>query len=338
VIEVGIFKKFIRSNRTLGLPFKIRTSLDRLARNQDDLLMLMGNERCRAIRSENKLRRISDIGFKVHSQWEEDGIIEWLLQRIPVQSTTFVEFGVEDYTESNTRFLMKNRNWRGLIIDGGQANINAVFKQDIYWKHDLKAICSFITKDNINNLISEANFDSEVGLLSIDIDGNDYWVWDAIEVIKPRIIICEYNAVFGDIHQITVPYDKDFQRTRTHHSNLYFGASIKALEHLAGRKGYVIIGSNSVGTNAFFVRSDLYELVAGAIEDTCPLPSLIRESRNTSGKLTFVNGLRRFDEIKNLPVYRIDTREVVLLGSIEPVYSDEWLSLMRGIVRPPALP
>jgi hypothetical protein len=132
---------------------------------------------------------------------------------------------------------------------------------------------------------------------------------------------------------MTIPYDKDFQRTRAHHSNLYFGASIKALEHLANMKGYVLIGSNSVGTNAFFVRSDLYELIAGTIEDTRPLPSLIRESRDLSGKLTFVSCMNRFDTIKHLPVYRIDTKEVVSLGSIEPVYSDEWMSLMRGTGR-----
>lgn len=327
---MGVFKEFIRKNRLLGLSFKIRSSLDQLSRKQDDLLMLTGREQCRSIKSENKIRRLSDIGFKVYSQWEEDGIIEWLLQRIPVRTTTFVEFGVEDYTESNTRFLMKNRNWRGLIIDGSRRNIDSVFNQDLYWKYDLKAVCSFITRDNINAIISQAGFGECIGLLSIDIDGNDYWVWNSIEGVKPHIVVCEYNAVFGDMYPVTIPYDDGFRRTAAHPSNLYFGAGIKALELLAGKKGYVLLGSNSTGTNAFFVRSDLYGYVADAIEDTRPLPSLLRESRDSSGRLTFVSGLQRFDLIKNLPVFRIDTEEVIPLGSIQPVYSDEWVSLMRG--------
>ena len=181
---------------------------------------------------------------------------------------------------------------------------------------------------NINNILSECKYEGEIGLLSIDIDGNDYWVWKSLDIVKPDIVICEYNAVFGDIYPVTIPYEADFFRTRAHYSNLYFGAGIKALEMLASQKGYRLIGSNSAGSNAFFLRDDLFGHIGDRIERMQARSSLARESRDDSGRLTFLGGLQRLEAIKDMPVLRLDTQKVVPLGSLRPLYGEEWRSQM----------
>ena len=234
--------------------------------------------------------RLSDRGFQVFSQWDEDGIIQFLIGNIPIANRTFVEFGVEDYRESNTRFLLMNDNWRGMVIDANEENVKKIRENKIYWRHDLVARQSFITRENINDIIRSADITGDIGLLSIDIDGNDYWVWESIEVISPRIVICEYNSLFGWKDAVSIPYDSSFDRSRAHTSNLYFGASLAALCHLAERKGYTFVGSSQDGSNAFFVRKDC----AGNLKPvTCEhgyVQSRGRQSKDELGRLTFIRG------------------------------------------------
>jgi hypothetical protein len=245
---------------------------------------------------------ISDYEVKVFSQNGEDGIIQYLLSKVTIENDTFVEFGVEDYSESNTKFLLQNNNWRGLVIDGNIDNINSIKARDIYWRHELTALHSFITKENINELIKSAGISGDIGLLSIDIDGNDYWVWEAIDVVSPRIVICEYNSIFGAKETITVPYDSLFYRTAKHYSNLYFGASLKALCVLAEKKGYVFAGSSSSGANAFFVREDVSGNITPVDCETGYVKSRARESRDREGNLTFISGDARIVLIQDMEV------------------------------------
>ena len=194
--------------------------------------------------------------FRVFSQWGEDGIIQFLLRHVEVEKKVFVEFGVEDYTEANTRFLLVNDNWSGLVFDSGGENMARLRNSRLYWMYDLKAVQAFVTRENINSLLAENGVVGEIGLLSIDIDGNDYWVWRAVEVISPVIVVIEYNHRFGPEAAVTVPYDESFDRRRGGRPVIYFGASLRALCLLAGRKGYAFVGCGSSGVNAFFVRRD----------------------------------------------------------------------------------
>jgi hypothetical protein len=258
----------------------------------------------------------------VFSQMGEDGIIEWLVQNLPIRSERFIEFGVEDYVESNTRYLLRNRNWRGLVLDASVKNIESIKNDELFWKHDITARSAFITKENINEIIAQCGYAGGIGLLSIDIDGNDYWVFEAIDVVEPDIVICEYNAVLGDVHALTIPYDPAFQRGIAHYSLLYFGASIRALERAAARKGYALVGSNGAGHNAVFVRADLASRLS--IEDRRALPSLFRESRNEDGSLSHVGGLDRAALIAHMPVLDVDTGRTAPLGSFGNLYSPAW--------------
>lgn len=206
--------------------------------------------------TENKRAATADNEFRVFSQWGEDGIIQFLLRHIKIENKIFVEFGVEDYTEANTRFLLVNDNWNGLVLDSDSENIARLKNSRIYWQYNLKAVQAFVTKDNINDILKANGVEGEIGLLSIDIDGNDFWVWQAIEVINPVIVIIEYNHRFGKDVAVTVPYEESFDRRKSPQPWIYFGASLRALCLLAERKGYTFVGCNSHGVNAFFVRKD----------------------------------------------------------------------------------
>ena len=155
------------------------------------------------------IKELSEVEFQVFSQFGDDGIIQWLINYLDIPKKTFVEFGVEKYIEANTRFLLFNNNWNGLVIDGDGNNINYVKRDVVSYFFNLQSIASFITKDNINELIKSRDFDQELGLLSIDIDGNDYWIWQSLENINPVIVISEYNAAFG-LNPWTIPYKEDF--------------------------------------------------------------------------------------------------------------------------------
>jgi hypothetical protein len=240
--------------------------------------------------------------FKVYSQWGEDGIIEYLTQRIPVPEKTFVEFGVENYTEANTLFLLKHRYWRGLVIDGSPVNVEAIRRGGVFWKYDLRADCSFITRDNINEIISRNAIAGDIGLLSVDIDGNDYWVWEAISCISPRIVICEYNSLFGPSAKISVPYDPAFYRTAVHASNMYYGASISAFAHLAGQRGYSLVASNSAGNNVFFVRNDCLGALRPRRPEEAYVRAPFREGRGADGAVTHLEFAERQAAISHLPV------------------------------------
>lgn len=210
---------------------------------------------------------LSRYEFSVFSQWGEDGIIQWLTRNVAFGPKVFVEFGVADYSEANTRFLCEHDNWTGLVLDGSRENIERVRRSDVCWRHNLRAVDAFITRDNINALISEQGITGDIGLLSIDIDGNDYWVWEAIDVVRPAIVIVEYNYRFGKEHAVTIPYTADFRRGKSY-PIYYFGASLQALCVLAQRKGYSFVGCNSNGVNAFFVLKEklppnIRELTAG---------------------------------------------------------------------------
>jgi hypothetical protein len=269
------------------------------------------------------LNALEDAEFQIFSQGGEDGIIEWLIQRVAMPDS-FIEFGVEDYTEANTRFLLEHRNWKGLVIDGSNRNIAAVRGHDISWQRELTSKAAFITAENINQLFLDAGYSGDIGILSIDVDGNDYWIWRAISTVRPALVICEYNAVLGDLCPLTIPYSAGFRRSEAHYSHLYYGASITALSGLAAEKQYTLLGSNRIGSNAFFIRDDLVPVVNDCIADKRPRPSKFRESRDEHGRLSKISGMKRTEVIGRLPVFDLRDGKTRPLNSVGPLFSDSW--------------
>lgn len=246
-----------------------------------------------------------EFGFKVFSQSNEDGLIQYLIRKVDIPNKTFIEFGVSDYAECNTRFLLLNNNWSGFVMDGSKANIERLISSSIYWQHDIRAEAAFITKENINKLLETSGFDKEVGILSIDIDGNDYWIWEAIDCINPRIVICEYNPIYGKNISVSVPYDKDFYRTDKHYSNLYWGASLGAYVDLAKKKKYKLVCVNQMGHNAFFVRNDAADDLPEVSAEDAYRKMSYRESRDESGRLTYLSQEEGLKLIENEMVIEV---------------------------------
>lgn len=259
---------------------------------------------------------MSEIEFGVYSQWGEDGILEYLVSRMDIPNEVFVEFGVQDYTEANTRFLLKRRNWTGLVIDSSAPNVRRIRSDPISQMYDLRTVHATVTAENINAIISGAGISGDIGLLSMDIDGNDYWVWRAIEVVSPRVVVCEYNSLFGNEHALTVPYDPRFQRTHAHYSKLFFGASLPALRELASARGYTFLGCNSSGVNAFFVRGDCAAPFARLAENARYVASKFRESVDRTGRNTFLSGAARVAEIADCVVYDVRGERTVRFGDL----------------------
>lgn len=258
---------------------------------------------------------IRDAEFTVFSQFGEDGILQFLVQRVPVEREIFVEFGVEDYHESNTRFLLVHDNWRGLIIDGGRGHLEYLRSTALGWRHQIDGVSAFIDRDNINDLIRSAGIEGDIGLLSVDIDGNDYWVLERIDVVSPRILSVEYNSTFGPEAAVTVPYDPGFVRSEHHSSSLYWGASLAALTRLANRKGCALVGSNRAGNNAFFVRRDLLGDIPELTVAEAYAASRFRESRGPDGELTYVSDHRdRLALLAEMPLWDLDREATVTIA------------------------
>ena len=249
-----------------------------------------------------KIKDLSEVEFQVYSQWGEDGIIDWLVNKSPDIPKSFLEIGTENYKESNTRFLLINKNWDGFIIEADKSSVKDIKSQRIYWRHNLTIENTFISQNNINTIIKKNNIPRKLGLLSLDIDGVDYWILKKLSVLDPSIIICEYNSLFGQKKAITVPYKNNYIRSNEHFSNLFYGASIRAFINLLKKRNYFFIGTNSAGNNAFFVKQNIWKKINKLITDKKIFESKFRESRNFNGKLTFLNKKKSLQLIKNKTV------------------------------------
>lgn len=192
-------------------------------------------------------------GYQCSSQNDEDGIVDEIFRRIGTTNREFIEFGVEGGTENNTLHLLIG-GWRGLWIEASSdsaATIRRDFAEPLQ-TGQLRLIEAMVTAESIEGQFEEGRVSNEPDLLSIDIDGNDYWIWKAIVRVRPRVLIIEYNASLGRTARLVQPYDPSWQWDQT----MGFGASLAALEGLGQEKGYALVGCNLSGVNAFFVRKD----------------------------------------------------------------------------------
>lgn len=236
-----------------------------------------------------ELPPLSETGFRVFSQFEEDGKLLYIFSVIGMGRKRFVEIGADDGVNSNSANLYFNFGWHGLFIDGSPRSIRRgrkfFGKYPHPWFYKPVFICAKVTRENINRLLKEAGFEGEIDLLSIDIDGNDYWIWDAMEVIEPRVVIIETHNEFG-MNNIVVPYDPDYSFPGKH--PVYHGASPVAMTELARRKGYRLVGANEMGFNFIFIRN-------GIADRQIPQVSVESVLRHPSVE----EGYRKFDPIRD---------------------------------------
>ncbi|MBP8129496.1 MAG: hypothetical protein KA184_07925 [Candidatus Hydrogenedentes bacterium] len=238
--------------------------------------------------------------IKVYSQNGEDGLILNLFSTIGVRNRYFVEFGCGNGSECNTANLSVNFGWRGLLLDADDARIaqaRAFYERMLGPRAgNVRIANTRVTAENINDTLRRQVPEREIDLLSIDIDGNDYWVWRAIEAVEPRAVVIEYNSVFGPERALTVKYDPEFRRWAKHPSGLYFGASLAALVKLGRAKGYRLIGCDRQGVNAFFIPDHV-----DGFPEVPPETAYLPNNDRVLGLVT----PDRFREIEHLPFVEV---------------------------------
>jgi hypothetical protein len=194
---------------------------------------------------------INEFERRVSSQNGEDGIIDELFRRIGTTDRYFVEFGVSDGAECNTA-LLASAGWSGVMLEG-DADRHRRLAERYAGMPGVKTEREFVNAENIAAIFAKLGVPAEFDLLSIDIDGNDYWVWQALGAYRPRVVVIEYNAEYPPPRRWVMKYDPGHRWNET----TYYGASLASLEAVGKRLGYALLGTDLLGVNAFFVRADL---------------------------------------------------------------------------------
>jgi hypothetical protein len=262
------------------------------------------------------VRDLWDFELRVFSQWGEDGILTYLCDQLEIAKPRILEFGAGDFTECNSRFLAESRNASVYAVDARPEILSALHNVELRWRNSVWMIRDYVTPVTAPSLFQDAeNRMGQVDILSIDLDGNDYWVLKSLELNSVKIAVAEYNPVFGHKRPVTIPRSDSFKREEAHYSFLYYGASLPAMILLFENQGFTFVGTNRAGNNAFFLHSSL--------ADRCgiPLPSKsclerytdwrVRESRNQVGELDYLSGDDRRVLIGSLPVVDLDTGRLI---------------------------
>jgi hypothetical protein len=260
-----------------------------------------------------------DAEVKVYSQWGEDGILDYICGAIGVSKPNIIEIGAGNFIECNSRFLAESRNANIIAVDGRNDLKENVETSSVFWKSQIIPLVDWVTPDKINSIIllGEEKF-GKIDIFSIDLDGNDYWIIKEANLTKIDVVVLEYNPIFGAIKEVSVPRDDEFDRYKKHFTGLYYGASLRAYIKLLINKGFIFIGTNRVGNNAFFVKNNLLHNFKIAIPSDLEkyVDWRIRESREESGRLSFLSGKDRLEVIKELPLIELTTQSEVNVGSL----------------------
>lgn len=217
-------------------------------------------DRYRSVTSPNRLS-FRDVGFGLYSQNDEDGILLYIFALIGVSSYRSVEICAGDGMECNTANLLLNHRWSGLLVDGNPSNVSRARQfyrsraETMYWPPDI--VEAWLTQENVNDIVERAGYAGEIDLLSLDVDGVDYWLWKGLTVVSPRVVVLEYNHQLGPERSVSVPYRPNFVAEFSEYGSEYAGASLQAFVKLGREKGYRFVGTNTIGTNAFFVRNEI---------------------------------------------------------------------------------
>ena len=215
-----------------------------------------------------------DVGYSNYSQFSEDGVLEYIFALVGTTNKVIVEMCCGTGIECNAANLMINHGWSGLLIDGSEKNIayaNRFFDRHLLYFNRLKLKHAWITKSNFNDLMLENNIGGEVDVFSLDIDGNDYWLLEALEAITPRVIILEAHMHLGPDLEYTVPYSDGFiagvHEFEGAQTRMHSGASVLAFKNLCEKRGYRLIGKGGTPSpNIIFMKNGIGEEYFPAIE------------------------------------------------------------------------
>jgi hypothetical protein len=270
----------------------IRAELQHLGRGGPDQTaskvsqLILANQYREMIARGVALPALRDAEFRGFSQNGEDGILLYLFSILGMGQRRCVEICAGTGIQCNTANLIINHGWHGLLVEGDSALVEQ--GRCFYRSHmdtfvnPPRFVTAWITRENVNTVIRENGFEGEIDLLSLDLDGVDYWIWEAIDVVRPRVVIAEIQCLWGADRSVTVPYAPDFKAQFIEGLGIYAGASLPAFTKLARRKGYRLIGVQALGFNAVFVRDAIGEDVFPGIEpESCAELPFVDWARRT---------------------------------------------------------
>ena len=270
----------------------------------------------------SNVENLNDLDFRIFSQNGEDGILDYLLYQLKIEKPKFLEIGVGDYSEANTRFIRDRSSTKGSIVDCIEDFENRVKKNVKLWRGELKIIKKEINSDNIKDIINDDNIFLNLDLFSLDIDSIDYWILEKLPKNFSKIAVLEFNPVFGNNLKISVPNFKSFNRSEYHHSNLCFGMSLKAAIDLMAEKNFYFLGTNLFKNNAFFVSNDydkdIYfkNLKLDNLKDHTN--ATFSESRDIDGNLNYLSGEKKIKAIEECEVIDLSDNK---LKKIREIYN-----------------
>ena len=249
-----------------ALHFDEQKKLDQVSAVDKQLQILLSLKYKELAQQRRPMPDLADVQFRSFSQNGEDGILLYIFALIGTTNKHVVELCAGNGIECNAANLIVNHRWIGLLFDGNEEYVEhgrAYYKrnQNTSWLPPT-LVHAWITTENVNELIQSNGFSGEIDLLSVDMDGVDYWIWQAIDCIQPRVVVLEYNWIWGAERSVTIPYRADYFNAdpggvRGGIGDRYFGASLPAFVKLGRRKGYRLVGCEGWGFNAFFVRNDI---------------------------------------------------------------------------------
>jgi len=281
---------------------------------QNRKLFMIGQSHILNMRKNYKnVKSLNDVDFKVFSQNGEDGILDYLLFKLNIEKPKFLEIGVGDYSEANTRFIFDRCSPKGTIIDCIENFEKKVKKNIKLWKGELKIIKKNINTDNINDVVENKKIFSNLDLFSLDIDGIDYWVLDKLPKKFSKIAVLEFNPIFGSKFKVSVPNINNFNRKEYHYSSLCFGMSIMALIDLMEKKDFYFLGTNLFKNNAFFVSNeyskDTYFQNLTTENINNHVMANFTESRDPKGNLNYLVGEKKLTEIKDCKLIDLENNQ-----------------------------
>lgn len=261
-------------------------------------------------------KNLWDASFSIFSQWGEDGILDYLCDVLNLARPKVLELGAGNFRECNSRFLAEFRSAEVVPVDSREDLVSSISKMSVNWKNHIHPLQVWITPASISTIQTFAN--EKMGffnILSIDLDGNDYWVAKEIDYSNVEIVVVEYNPIFGHKHAITILEDENFDRTTAHYTWDYYGASLLAWLRFFESHDFSFIGSNLQGTNAFFIKSSNISKLNfpipndHALHVNCPT----RDSRNLDGKISYRDFTQRKHDICGLEVLDLVKNEKLKL-------------------------
>jgi hypothetical protein len=240
---------------------EVLSEVDRASSTTKPIQILLSQRYQEIVRRRDPLPAFREVEFRTFSQNGEDGILLFLFSIAGMTNRKLLDLGSGNGLVANSTNLLVYHGWTGLLLDGDENNVAmareffARCRDTGIWPPTVAQ--AWLDAESINQVVREHGMEGEIDLLSIDLDGNDYWIWEALEQVQPRIVVLEYLDILGPERAWTVPYRRDFVGEHDEGGLRYGGASLPAFVKLGRRKGYRLVGCQQYGFNAFFVRNDV---------------------------------------------------------------------------------